>query len=176
MKNFRISFLILFMICLIPVTTAHSQMSLGFDAEVSNEGLVFIEKLSDPQASAYLTIRNSNGELVGISHVNASKYLDSPILPLFLDAQKNIGNFSIENQNYEMKKVEMILPITEQHCLFDRELLPCYYYTFTTGLGITGTSDGEFFVTYGFSGLNHSYIAEDNDTIEVVWKILWPKN
>ena len=177
MKRNHISILILFIICLIPVTTVHSQTDdVITAAEVSVEGLKNIEKLSDPQASAYVIIRNSNGELVGISHVNADTYLGTPILSMFLDGYETIENFSIENQNYEMKKVAIIENTQEQHCLFERAFLPCYYYAFTSGLGITGTIGGENFAMNGFRGLHHSYIAEVDDTVKVVWKILWPKN
>ena len=60
--------------------------------------------------------------------------------------------------------------------MFDREFFPCYYYTFSTALGISYQIDGEYVSKYGFRGLNHAYIAEAGDTIEVVWKVLWPKN
>ena len=177
MKNFRMFFLILFISCLIPVTTAHSQMDdLITAVEIPYEELEYVENLSDPHGSAYVIIRNSDGQLVGISHVHASRYLDHPIVPLFLDGYETIEKFSIENQSFEMKKVEMNLPIEEQHCLFYRESMPCYYYTFVTALGISYQVDGEYFSKYGFRGLNHAYITEAGDTVEVIWKILWPKN
>ncbi|MDC0064315.1 hypothetical protein OAJ67_04920 [Candidatus Nitrosopelagicus sp.] len=177
MRKFCISILILFIICLIPVTNSYSQSNDVITApKVSVEGLKPIEKLSNPQASAYVTIRNSNGELVGISHVHAKTYLDTNILQLFLDKYETIENFSIENQNYEMKKMKITEYTQDEHCVFDREFLPCYYYAFTTGLGITGTINGEFFANYGFRGLNHSYVVEVNDTVDINWNILWPKN
>ena len=177
MEKIQISLLILFVFCLIPITAAYSQMDQLIAAvEIPFEELESIKNLEDPQASAYVTIRNSNDDLVGISHVHATKYLEHPILPLFLEGYETIERLSIENQVFEMKKVEMDLPIKEEHCLFDREFFPCYYYTFSTALGITYQIDGEHFSKYGFRGLNHAYIAEAGDTIEVIWKILWPKN
>jgi len=178
LKKIQRTLLILFGLCLIPVTTAYSQMGdeLLHDYEVPVEELAYIEVLEDPHASAYVTIRNYNGDLVGVSHVHASRYLEDPILPLFLDYYETIETFSIENQNFEMKKIELDLPVKEEHCLFDREFFPCYYYTFVTALGISWEEDGERVNKYGFRGLNHAYIAEDGDTLEVVWKVLWPKN
>ena len=177
LKKIQISLLILFGLCLIPVTTAYSQMDeLIIAHEIPFEELEYIEDLEDPHASAYVSIRNSDGDLVGISHVHASRYLEHPILPLFLEGYETIETFSIANQNFEMKKVEMDLPIKEEHCLFDREFFPCYYYTFSTALGISYQIDGEYVSKYGFRGLNHAYIAEAGDTIEVVWKVLWPRN
>ena len=177
LEKIQISLLILFVFCLIPITAAYSQMDQLIAAvEIPFEELESIKNLEDPQASAYVTIRNSNDDLVGISHVHATKYLEHPILPLFLEGYETIERLSIENQVFEMKKVEMDLPINEKHCLFDREFFPCYYYTFSTALGITYQIDGEHFSKYGFRGLNHAYIAEAGDTIEVIWKILWPKN
>ena len=176
MKNFLI--IIIFIIFIIPISSAYSQedkLDIAI-TEIPFEELEYIEELGDPHASAYVTIRNSNGDLIGVSHVHASRYLEHPILPLFLDYYETIETFSIANQNFEMKKVEMDLPIKEEHCLFDREFFPCYYYAFSTALGISYQIDGEYVSKYGFRGLNHAYIAEAGDTIEVVWKVLWPKN
>ena len=177
MKNFHVFILTLFIICVIPVTTANSQIDdVITGPEVSNDGLKTIEKLSDPRASAYLIIRNSNDELVGISHVHANRYLDSNILQLFLDNYETIEKVSIENQKYEMKKIEVLENTQEEHCSFERTFLPCYYYGFSSGLGITGTIDDEYFTKFGFKGLTHSYIVEVNDTVNINWNILWPKN
>jgi len=177
MKKFHISLLVLFVFCLIPVTTSYSQIDELITAvEMPFEELKYIEDLEDPRGSAYVTIRNSSGDLVGVSHVHASRYLEHPILPLFLEGYETIETSSIENQVFDIKKVQMDLPIEEQHCLFYREFMPCYYYTFSTALGITYEIDGEHFSKYGFRGLNHAYIAEAGDTIEVIWKILSPKN
>jgi len=177
MKKLHISLLILFVFSLIPITTAYSQMDELMDAiQTPFEELKHIESLEDPQASAYIIIRNSNDDLVGISHVHASKYLEHPILPLFLDGYQTIETPSIDKQMFEMKKVELDLPVKEEHCLFEREFLPCYHYTFSTALGIAYQIEGEQFSKYGFRGLNHAYISEAGDMMEVVWKILWPKN
>ena len=177
LKKIQFILFVFFILCLIPITTAYSQMDELITAvEIPFQELEFVEDLEDPHGSAYVTIRNSNGDLVGISHVHASRYLEHPILPLFLEGYETIETFSIENQVFEMKKVQMDLPIKEKHCLFDREFLPCYYYTFSTALGISYEIDGEYFSKYGFRGLNHAYIAEAGDTVQVNWKILWPKN
>jgi len=177
MKTFHIAIFVLFVFCLIPIATAYSQMDQLMTAVETPFGeLEYIEELVDPHASAYVTIRNSNDDLVAISHVHASRYLDHPILPLFLEGYETLETSSIQNQVFEMKKVEMDLPVKEKHCLFYRDLMPCYYYSFTTALGISYEIDGEYFSKYGFRGLNHAYITESGDTIEIVWKILWPKN
>ena len=177
MKNFLI--IIIFVIFVIPISIAYSdkdQLDIAVAQQIPFEDLGFIEKLDDPHASAYVTIRNSDGELVGIPHVHASRYLTHPILPMFLDHYDTIETFSIENQVFEMKKIEMDLPVAEQHCLFYREFLPCYYYTFSTALGISYDINEEHMTKYGFRGLHHAYIAENQDSLEITWKVLWPKN
>ena len=75
-----------------------------------------------------------------------------------------------------MKQVHIYSPISEQDCMFYREFLPCYYYSFATALGISYEIAGERFVNNAFSGLNHAYIAEEQDTVEWVWSVLLPKN
>jgi len=177
MKSFLI--IIIFVIFVIPISIAYSdkdKLDIKMAHQIPFDDLGFIEKIGDPHASAYVIIRNSDGELVGVSHVHASRYLMHPILPMFLDQHETIERFSIENQSFEMKKVELDLPIKEQHCLFYRESMPCYYYTFSTALGISYDINGEHVTKYGFRGLHHAYIAEDGDNVEVTWKILWPKN
>ena len=176
LKHFLI--IIIFIIFIIPISSAYSQedkLDIAI-TEIPFEELEYIEELGDPHASAYVTIRNSNGDLIGVSHVHASRYLEHPIVPMFLDYHETIETFTIENQAFDMKKVQLDLPIKEQHCLFYRDFSPCYYYTFVTALGISYEIDGERFSKYGFRGLNHAYIAEAGDSLEVVWKILWPRN
>ena len=177
MKNFQVVLLILFVFCLIPVSSAYSQETQPKDAvQISFQDLEYIEDSEDPHASAYVTIRNSDGELVGISHVHATKHLESTTLALFFEVNETIETLSIENQVFEMKQVRINSTISEQDCMFYREFLPCYYYSFATALGISYEFAGELFVNQAFSGLNHAYIAEEQDTVEWVWSILLPKN
>ena len=177
MKNFQVVLLILFVFCLIPVSSAYSQETQPKDAvQISFQDLEYIEDSEDPHASAYVTIRNSDGELVGISHVHATRHLESTILALFFEVYETIETLSIENQVFEMKQVHIYSPISEQDCMFYREFLPCYYYSFATALGISYEIAGELFVNHAFRGLNHAYIAEEQDTVEVVWMVLLPKN
>ena len=64
LKKIQISLLILFVFCLIPITTAYSQMDELISAhEIPFEELKHVEDLEDPHGSAYVTIRNSNGDL-----------------------------------------------------------------------------------------------------------------
>ena len=87
MKNFQVVLLILFVFCLIPVSSAYSQETQPKDAvQISFQDLEYIEDSEDPHASAYVTIRNSDGELVGISHVHATRHLESTTLALFFEA------------------------------------------------------------------------------------------
>ena len=100
MKNFLI--IIIFIIFIIPISSAYSQedkLDIAI-TEIPFEELEYIEELGDPHASAYVTIRNSNGDLIGVSHVHASRYLEHPIVPMFLDYHETIETFTIENMKF----------------------------------------------------------------------------
>ena len=81
---------------------------------------VNIEYENQPHAYAYIALRNSNGELVGVGHVTASQYMEHPIFYAFLNEQPTIENVTIEGTQYEMKVMEYEKNIHQASC-FDQK-------------------------------------------------------
>ena len=170
---------ILIALCLIPISNVYSQDDKLRDmAQIPFEPLLAsIEDSEDPQASAYLKIRNSDGQLVGVVPVNAGTYLDHPLLSHYLETFETVKTVTVGEQVFEMKKIHpMDLVVNEQGCDYDRVFSPCFSYSFRTSMKIVYLADGVEYVREAFSGLTHGYIAEELDTIETSWIILYPKN
>ena len=143
---------------------------------------VNIEYENQPHAYAYIALRNSNGELVGVSHVTASQYLDHPIFYAYLNEQPVVENVTIEGTQYEMKVMEYEKNIHPASC-FDQKGMGqgnihdlCFYYWFTTNLDATFEVENQKHRITAFSGTNHGLLAEGGDRINMIWTVLIPIN
>ena len=143
---------------------------------------VNIEYENQPHAYAYIALRNSNGELVGVSHVTASQYMEHPIFYAFLNEQPTIENVTIEGTQYEMKVMEYEKNIHPASC-FDQKGMGqgnihdlCFYYWFTTNLDATFEVENQKHRITAFSGTNHGLLAEGGDRINMIWTVLIPTN
>ena len=143
---------------------------------------VNIEYENQPHAYAYIALRNSNGELVGVSHVTASQYMEHPIFYAFLNEQPTIENVTIEGTQYEMKVMEYEKNIHPASC-FDQKGMGqgnihdlCFYYWFTTNLDATFEVENQKHRITAFSGTNHGLLAEGGDRINMIWTVLIPIN
>ena len=143
---------------------------------------VNIEYENQPHAYAYIALRNSNGELVGVSHVTASQYMEHPIFYAFLNEQPVIENVTIEGTQYEMKVMEYEKNIHPASC-FDQKGMGqgnihdlCFYYWFTTNLDATFEVENKKHRITAFSGTNHGLLAEGGDRINMIWTVLIPIN
>jgi len=143
---------------------------------------VNIEYENQPHAYAYIALRNSNGELVGVSHVTASQYMEHPIFYAFLNEQPVIENVTIEGTQYEMKVMEYEKNIHPASC-FDQKGMGqgnihdlCFYYWFTTNLDATFEVENQKHRITAFSGTNHGLLAEGGDRINMIWTVLIPIN
>ena len=143
---------------------------------------VNIEYENQPHAYAYIALRNSNGELVGVSHVTASQYMEHPIFYAFLNEQPVIENVTIEGTQYEMKVMEYEKNIHPASCLDQKGMGQgnihdlCFYYWFTTNLDATFEVENQKHRITAFSGTNHGLLAEGGDRINMIWTVLIPTN
>ena len=143
---------------------------------------VNIEYENQPHAYAYIALRNSNGELVGVSHVTASKYLEHPIFYAFLNEQPVIQNVTIEGTQYEMKVIPAEFNIHPAFC-FDQKGMGqgnihdlCFFYTFTSKLDASFEVKNQKHRITAFSGLHHGFLTEGGDRINMNWTALIPIN
>ena len=151
-------------------------------AEISGMELTSIEYENQPHASAYVTLRNSSGELVGVTHVTASQYLEHPIFYAYLNEQPVVENVTIEGMQYEMKVIPTEFNIHPAFC-FDQKVMGqgnihdlCFFYTFTSQLqGMVEVKNQKHRIT-AFSGLHHGFLTEGGDRINMNWTALIPIN
>ena len=190
MKNYFviISIMIIFLIPL-NVSALTDETLQEWLMETSGSELVNIEYANQPHASAYITLRNSNGELVGVTHVTASQYLEHPIFYVFLNEQPVIENVTIEGMQYEMRIIPVEFNIPPAFC-FDQKGVGqrgqysgmgnihdlCFFYTFTSQLDATFEVENQKHRITTFSGLHHGFITEGGDRINMNWTALIPTN
>ena len=143
---------------------------------------VNIEYENQPHAYAYIALRNSNGELVGVSHVTASQYMEHPIFYAFLNEQPVIQNVTIEGTQYEMKVIPAEFNIHPAFC-FDQKGMGqgnihdlCFFYTFTSKLDASFEVKNQKHRITAFSGLHHGFLTEGGDRINMNWTALIPIN
>ncbi|NWJ20979.1 hypothetical protein HX849_00465 [Marine Group I thaumarchaeote] len=143
---------------------------------------VNIEYENQPHAYAYIALRNSNGELVGVSHVTASQYMEHPIFYAFLNEQPTIENVTIEGTQYEMKVIPAEINIHPAFC-FDQKGMGqgnihdlCFFYTFTSKLDASFEVKNQKHRITAFSGLHHGFLTEGGDRINMNWTALIPIN
>ena len=183
MKNYFviISIMIIFLIPL-NVSALTDEMLQELLMDTSGNELVSIEYENQPHASAYVTLRNSNGELVGVTHVTASQYLEHPIFYAFLNEQPVIENVTIEGMQYEMKVIPVEFNVHPAFC-FDQKGVGqgnihdlCFFYTFTSQLqGMVEVENQKHRIT-AFSGLHHGFLTAADDRINMIWTVLIPTN
>ena len=150
--------------------------------ETSDSELVAIEYENQPGASAYVTLRNSSGELVGVTHVTASQYLEHPIFYAFLNEQPVIENVTIEGMQYEMKVILVEFNVNPAFC-FDQKGVGqgnihdlCFFYTFTSQLDASFEVKNQKHRITAFSGLHHGFLTAADDRINMIWTALIPTN
>ena len=151
-------------------------------AEISGMELTSIEYENQPHASAYVTLRNSNAELVGVIHITASQYLDHPIFYAYLNEQPVVENVTIEGTQYEMSVIPVGFNIHPTFC-FDQAGMGqgnihdlCFFYTFTSKLDASFEVKNQKHSMTAFSGLHHGFLTEGGDRINMNWTALIPIN
>ena len=182
MKNYFvvISIMIIFLIPLNVSAISEEAWQEWLKGDVNYR--VNIEYENQPHAYAYIALRNSNGELVGVSHVTASQYLEHPIFYAFLNEQPVIQNVTIEGTQYEMKVIPAEFNIHPAFC-FDQKGMGqgnihdlCFFYTFTSKLDASFEVKNQKHRITAFSGLHHGFLTEGGDRINMNWTALIPIN
>ena len=150
--------------------------------QTSTQKLVTIEDENQPHASAYITLYNNNGELVGVSHVNASRYLEHPVLYAFLNEHPTVENVTIGETQYKMKSIPIKLNVNPDFCFNTTGMGQgnihdlCFFYHWQTQMDVSFDVENQKYNTSVFRGLHHGFLAESGDVINVVWTVLIPVN
>ena len=170
----KITFTIIFMVLIIPLflVNVHGQ-TLQVDANLGD--MREIEE-SKYKATGISVLRNSNGELISVVRVDASRYLDDPIIDVYLksDPENLVKEGSINGKKVSMYRVVANYSYTE--CLDEidydvpgyNKLCNWYHRATTTFLGVTD----EAFNYNIFRGLNHAFTVQQGDQVTTFWNIL----
>jgi len=127
-------------------------------------------------ASGVSVLRNSDGELISVVRVDATRYLDDPIVDEFLKSDPDylIKQGTINGQRVSLHEVEV--EYYNPECLdriFDvpgyNDECNWYHRAFVTMLGIND-EQGESHTI--FRGLNHVYTIKSSDDVTTTWHII----
>ena len=128
------------------------------------------------KVSGVTILRNEHNELISVIRVDATRYLDDPIIDKFLksDPKYLVKQGIVNDEKISLYRVQVdyspekcstkMLQIQE----FNNE---CNFYdrSFVTMLGITDSKGEQHFA---FKGLNHVYTLKPSDKITTIWDIL----
>jgi hypothetical protein len=172
MKKIHIILLVMVLVVPICISQVYAQ-TLYVDARVGD-----MDKIEESKykASGVSIVRNSNGELVSVVRVDASRYLNDPIVDKFLESDpkflikqgivddKRVSLFEVKVDYYNPECIDKIFEVPGYND-------PCNWYhrVFVTILGITDDK-GESY--HGFRGLNHVYTLKTMDDVTTIWHIL----
>jgi len=172
MKKIHILLLVMILIVPICISQVYAQ-TLYVDARVGD-----MDKIDESKykVSGVSIVRNSNGELVSVIRFDAARYLNDPIIDVFLksDPEYLIKQGTINDQKVTLHEVEV--EYNNPECLTETFQVPgysdpCEYYhrAFVTILGINDDKGESHTI---FRGLNHAYTVKSLDDVTTIWHII----
>ncbi len=128
------------------------------------------------RATGVSILRNSDGGLISVVRVDATRYLDDPIVDRFLKSNPDflIKQGTVNGERVSLHKVEV--DYNNPECLTDVFQVPgysnpCEYYhrAYVTMLGINDDRGESHTI---FRGLNHVYTVKSLDDVTTIWHII----
>ena len=172
MNKVYVVFVIMVFVIPISISQVYAQ-SLYVDARTGD-----MDKIEESKyrATGVSVLRNSDGELISVVRVDATRYLDDPIIDIFLKSDPDFlikqGTINGERVSLHEVKVDYYNP----ECLDRIFEVPgyndeCNWYhrAFVTMLGIND-EEGESYTI--FRGLNHVYTIKSLDDVKTTWHII----
>ena len=169
----KIKIFLLLSICIIPISVLQADATLYVDASIAD-----MEKIKDSKykASAVSIIRNAEGELMSVVRVEASRYLDDPIVDQFLNSDPNMLVKTGTLNNEKLSLYRTIAEYDNPQCLDKQFEVPgynneCdwYHRAFVTMLGVNKDDTNEQFTI--FRGLNHGFVVKSLYDVTTIWDI-----
>ena len=172
MKKIHVILLVMVLVAPICISQVYAQ-TLYVDSTIGD-----MEKIDESKyrATGVSIIRNSDGNLVGVVRVDATRYLDDPIIDEFL---KSNPDYVIKQGTINGKEVrlhEIKAEYSYPKCLekvfevvgYNDE---CHWYhrAYVTMLGIND-EEGESHII--FRGLNHVFTVKSMDNVTTMWHII----
>ena len=169
----KIYYFFILMILIIPFSgtnvfaqTLQTEATVGELKDIEN---------SKYRASAVTEIRNENGELISLSKVVASRYLDDSILDTFLNSKPE---YLIKEGNLDEQIIRLYnitVGYDNPQCVerfFEtpgfNDLCNWHHRAFSTILAVTDREGVDHTV---FRGLNHNEIIRSGYTVTTVWNV-----
>ena len=172
MKKIHILLLLTILVIPICVSQVYAQ-TLYVDSRIGD-----MDKIDESKyrATGVSILRNSDGELISVVRVDATRYLDDPIVDRFLKSNPDflIKQGTVNGERVSLHKVEV--DYNNPECLTDVFQVPgysnpCEYYhrAYVTMLGINDDRGESHTI---FRGLNHVYTVKSLDDVTTIWHII----
>jgi len=166
-------YIIIFVVLMIPVlvSTVNAQT---LEVDVHMGDMKDIEE-SKYKASGVTISRNAEGELISVVRVDASRYLEHPIIDEYLDTAPSVtlvkkGMLGGDTVTHYRVIAEFTNPVcTERHFQVPGFNDTCNWHhnAFSTLFGITY----EDYVYQVFRGLNHNFIVKSGYEVTTYWDV-----
>ena len=172
MKKIHLLFLAMSLVVPICISQVYAQ-SLYVDVSVGDMDPIEESKY---RATGISVLRNSDGGLISVVRVDATRYLNDPVVDRFLKSNPDylVKQGTINGERVSLHKVEV--DYNNPECLTNLYQIPgysdpCEYYhrAFVTMLGIND-EEGESHTI--FRGLNHVYTVKSLDDVTTIWHII----
>jgi len=173
----KILYVVLFFIFMVPVSISivHAQ-TLYVDATVGDMDDIDESKY---RASGVSVTRNESGELISVARVDATRYLNDPIVDEFLDSIPTnlVKKGILDDKEVSLYRFEAAYNLPEcLEILFDvpgyNNECDWYHRAFVTMLKVN-KDDGDSIEGYTiFRGLNHAFIVKPLDVVTTYWNII----
>jgi hypothetical protein len=172
MKKIYLLFLAMILVVPICISQVYAQ-SLYVDVSVGDMDPIEESKY---RATGISVLRNSDGGLISVVRVDATRYLNDPVVDRFLKSNPDylVKQGTINGERVSLHKVEV--DYNNPECLTNLYQIPgysdpCEYYhrAFVTMLGIND-EEGESHTI--FRGLNHVYTVKSLDDVTTIWHII----
>jgi len=172
MKKMHVILIVMVLFVPIFISQVYAQ-SLYVDVTVGD-----MDKIEESKyrASGVSVVRNSDGELISVIRVDATRYLDDPIIDRFLESNPD---YLVKEGTVKGEKVslhEIIADYQYPECLeevFDvigyNNECEWYHRAYVTMLGV---NDEEGKSHHIFRGLNHVFTVKSLDNVKTIWHII----
>ncbi len=169
----KLQVLAIFIVFFVPLSISQiNAQSLYVDVRVGDMDSIEESKY---KATGVSILRNSDGDLISVVRVDATRYLDDPIIDKFLESNpdhlvkkgvvgdKKITLYRVEVDHHYPECIEKEFEVPGYN-----DLCNWYHRAFVTMLGVT---DEKYQYTI-FRGLNHGFTLKPLDDVITVWHIL----
>tara|TARA_B100001758_G_C18328774_1_gene567557 strand:- start:705 stop:1232 length:528 start_codon:yes stop_codon:yes gene_type:complete len=170
----KIHIVLLVTVLIIPIFVSHVYaQTLYVDSRIGD-----MDKIDESKyrATGVSILRNSDGELISVARVDATRYLDDPIVDKFLKSNPDflIKQGTVNGERVSLHEIEANYLYPE--CLeevFDvigyKNECAWYHRAYVTMLGVNDEKGESHTI---FRGLNHVFTVKSLDNVKTIWHII----